>query len=144
MRVIRQIPVDDSVEVLPAQTAISYPAISQSLLPERPDPEIRTVGWLRRPYAMDQAHADRVWDIYHITIETEMAERGAEHAEVEGVRAAVEGMQQLEHIVYSLPSSSVTAMLAADMASDATTRFRVRHARHMDNYDTHALNLRRR
>lgn len=144
MHTTRRIPLDGSVEVLDRQTAISYPSVTRSLLPERPDPTIRTVGFFKRPYQPDQAHADRLWDIYHITVETEMAERAAQHAEVEGIRAAIEGAQQLEIMVLSLPPNGVPALLGADMASDAIGRSRVRHARHMDNFDTHALNLRRR
>ena len=144
MRVIRQLETDDTIEVLPAHNRINYPAVVQPVVPARPEPEVRTVGLLfKRVSPADARHADRLWDIYHVAIETELAEQCAGHAEVEGIRVAIDKMQQIERMVDVLPPS-VTALLAADMGADATNRFRVRHARQMDNFDTHVLNLRRR
>ncbi len=134
----------------PAQTVpsspnghtIHYPSSPSVQFPKRPDVEVRSGG----PFGLgvdrqDLAHQRRVTELYHLAVETALAEKVAVLAETYGVKELAAAVAVGEQIVYSYPADTVAGMVAADCVGDMAARGRVRHARLADSQDAEALNI---
>lgn len=130
------------LEVAPGSTTMRYPGVPDVSLPAAPQVEIRRAGFLGWGIdGQDAGHERRVRELHHLGVETHYAEAMAVALEVRGIKASSDAMRKAEDIVYSIPQNTVTAMVAADLASDMASRLRMRHGRLAETYDAEAMNI---